>query len=47
MKFGNYWPMGFREEDFTNNGHIHVLSPGAGTDNPLESFFINSIIQTI
>ena len=33
---------------FENNDHIHVYSPGVGTDNPLGSIvFINSIIQSI
>ena len=36
------------EKMFENNGHIHVYSPRAGTDNPLGSIvFINSIIQSI
>ena len=26
---------------FVNNGHIHVYSPGAGTDNPLGLFFFH------
>ena len=26
------------EKMFENNGHIHVYSPGAGTDNNLVSF---------
>ena len=33
---------------FVNNGHIHVYSPGAGTDNPLGLFFhhlnLNSLL---
>ena len=29
------------EKMLENNGHIRLYSPGAGTDNPLGSFFIN------
>ena len=30
---------GFNRLMFEYYGHIHVYSPGAGTDNPIESFF--------
>ena len=31
---------------FENNGHIHVFSPGAGTDNPKGNLFLNIFINT-
>ena len=29
---------------FENNGYVHVYSPGAGTDNPLGSFFSLTVL---
>ena len=40
LMFGFDWPSGFREEE--NGGHIHVYSPGAGSDDPLESIVFSS-----
>ena len=37
--FGFDWPSDFREEGLENGGNIHVYSPGAGSDDPLESIF--------
>ena len=28
------------DQVFENNGNIHLYSPGAGTDNPLGSYFL-------
>ena len=36
-KFQDHRTSSSREEDY-NNGHIYVYSPGAGADNPLETF---------
>ena len=38
VKFGFDWSCGFRTEILENGGHIHVYSPGAGTDNPMGSY---------
>ena len=38
MKFGQVVS---EKKMFENNGHIHVYSPWAGADNPLESFFFS------
>ena len=32
---------GSEKKIFENNGHIHVYSPGAGTDNPLRSIYFH------
>ena len=39
-KIGFHWTSSLREQ-FENNGHIHVYSPGAGADNPLGSKFFH------
>ena len=36
-KFQDHRTSSSGEEDY-NNGHIYVYSPGAGADNPLETF---------
>ena len=38
IKIGFDWSCGFREKDVENNGHMHVFSNLAGTDNPMGSF---------
>ena len=39
-KFQDHRTSSSEEEDY-NNGHICVYSPGAGADNPLETFSLS------
>ena len=41
-KFQDHRTSNSGEEDY-NNGHIYVYSPGAGVDNPLETFFVKNM----
>ena len=41
MKFGLIGQAVSEEKMFENNGHMHVLSPGAGADNSLGYFFVS------
>ena len=34
INFGFDWPCNLEKQVLENNGHIHVYSPGAGTDKP-------------
>ena len=43
IKFGFDWLSVSEKKMFENNGHIHVYSPGAGADKPLESINKSSV----